>query len=658
MNPREVFFKALELVKQGHYTQAQPLCEKLLSINPKEVNTLRLLGQIQHRQGQLGQAEQRFRAAITIAPDYAHAFMDLGLVQLDRDELAGAEVSLQKALALDDKLLPAQRALHDVLLAQGKTDAAKIIAETLSQRDAISSVVIQAYEHFRSAQFDEMERLCQKILSQDPSNIPTLRLLADYANRDSNPLRAERLFRVILQRASESWRAWNGLARALTRQDRVDEALASLERSLEINPDSNDTQAVLADTHIRQYEYDKGIAVYEKLLALEPDKNAWRSQLGLALKTIGEQDKAVAHFDRCIDNDPSFGEAYWALSDMKTYAFSEQQLTTMHNALASENLSDKNRVYIEYGIGKALEHRKQYSAAFEHYQAANTVQKSLLEYSAVQNTQLVDAIIDTFTPDLIERLHSRAASAVTPIFVVGLPRSGSTLQEQILASHSQVEGTQELPYLTRIASMLHRGPNALSKQQYPAGFSELDQDAIVAIGNEYLTRAEFHRVGKKPYFIDKLPNNFLYIGIIALCFPNAKIINTVRHPMDSCLGCFKQLWAKGQHFTYDLEDLGHYYVDYHRLMQHWHRVLPGRILDVQYEDVVDDLDGHVSRLLNYCQLEFEDACVNFHETKRAVKTSSSEQVRKPIYRSALSYWKNFEDELQPLKTILGDLAAD
>ena len=267
----------------------------------------------------------------------------------------------------------------------------------------------------------------------------------------------------------------------------------------------------------------------------------------------------------------------------------------------------------------------------------------------------MDGLIACFTPDLLEQVEAADSTDVTPVFIVGLPRSGSTLQEQILASHSQVEGTQELPYLPRIAKRI-------GLDQEDSGMAEaikaLSKNDFQAFAQRYLRQAELHRQQELPYFIDKLPNNFTYIGLIFLLFPNAKIINARRHPMDSCLGCYKQLWAVGQDFTYDLEDLGHYYRDYDRLMSHWSMLFPGRILNVQYERVVSDLPAQVRRLLDFCDLPFESNCVDFHLTNRAVRTASSEQVRQPIYRSALAYWENFGDLLQPLATVLGDSAVE
>jgi hypothetical protein len=268
----------------------------------------------------------------------------------------------------------------------------------------------------------------------------------------------------------------------------------------------------------------------------------------------------------------------------------------------------------------------------------------------------VDNIIEVFSPEFIAANQGSGVEDQSPIFILGLPRSGSTLQEQILASHSQVEGTRELPYISWLANRLHRPPNKMSSAAYPQGAAELTRQHWQSIGEQFLQQAQRHRQTEAPFFIDKLPNNFIYVGLILLAMPNAKIINTVRNPIDNCFGCFKQLWAEGQHFTYDLEDLGRYYRDYHRLMAHWQQVFPHKIYSVHYENVVDNLEDNVQQLLDYCGLPMEQQCLRFHETERAVNTASSEQVRQPIYKSALAYWKHFDAHLQPLKTALGDLA--
>lgn len=658
MNPREAFFQALTAMKEQRFDDAENTCKQLLSINPNEVNTLRLYGQVRKAKGALKEAEEVFSNILTMAPDYAHAHMDLGLIHQQNGNLKSAAKSLEQALTLDKKLHSARRTLFDVYQSLGdKKNIAKLAAE-LETRDHIANKVKQAYQLAKEHPLEEIERLCREILEEDPGNLAIISLLAEHIVSDRQAQRASRLFEYITHRTPESWRAWNGAGKAKIIQDQIEEGIECFDRSLEINPNATEANVLKADAFTRQYRYNNAITLLKSVLKEHPEHNPALSQLGLALKTIGQQDEAIDVLRRCIKNDEYFGEAYWTLSDMKTFKFNDDEVEAMDRIFWKEKLTGTPQVQFGYALGKALEHRKDYKQSFACYREANRVKKSFSDYSAAGNQQHTDLLIQLVTRESIQRFKPVAITDVTPIFVVGLPRSGSTLQEQILASHSQVEGTQELSYMPRLANGMHLGETPFASNPFPQAISELSDSDINTIGKHYLQQSEKHRLEKKPYFIDKLPNNFVQIGLILLCFPNAKIINTVRHPMDNCLGCFKQLWALGQHFTYSLEDLGHYYNDYHRLMKHWHEVFPNKILDVQYESVVDDLDSNVRRVLDFCGLEFEQACLNFHETKRVVKTSSSEQVRKPIYRSALAYWKNFEEELQPLREILGDLVTD
>ncbi len=654
-NPRESFFKALNHYKAGQLDAAEALCKALLQLNPKEVNTLRLFGQTQQGKGRLEEAERAFTTTLAIAPDYAHAYMDLGALQLQRGELDSAESNLRKAISLNKNLHRAKRTLREVLVAREQLDEAAEIDVQLSERDRLAQLVSDARDQFAQRNFSELEKICTQVLEVDPGNVAILTLLADYCVSEMQARRAENYFRQVLDSVPESWRAWNGLSRSLLMQDRLYDARECLERSLEINPGGGEARIIEAESYIKAYEHGRAIDILTDLLAEQPTLNLARVKLGHTLKTVGRQNDAIDAFEECIAADESFGEAYWALSDMKTVRFSDEHISGMEKNLYEKSPTDRDRVYFGYALGKAHEHREHYREAFHFYQQANELQKTLVEYSAERNTAFVDGLIACFTPALLDEMEVAASTDITPIFIVGLPRSGSTLQEQILASHSRVEGTQELPYIPRIAKRIGLDREDLDMS---AAISSLSQKDLQEFSERYLLQASLHRQRDVPCFIDKLPNNFNYIGLIFLLFPHAKIINARRHPIDSCLGCYKQLWAVGQNFTYDLDDLGRYYRDYDRLMFHWHDLFPGKILDVNYEQVVSDLPAKVRRLLDFCELPFESGCVDFHLNRRAVLTSSSEQVRQPIYRSAVAYWKNFGELLQPLIDSLGDLAID
>ncbi|MEL7449720.1 MAG: sulfotransferase, partial [Pseudomonadota bacterium] len=333
------------------------------------------------------------------------------------------------------------------------------------------------------------------------------------------------------------------------------------------------------------------------------------------------------------------------------FRFTDDDRRAMHAAIARhEELTSQSLVNFLFALAKASEDAGDFDEAWAHYERGNRTQRMLEHYDPVQTETVNDDIIEVFSEEFLQRDAGEGCQDDAPIFVVGLPRSGSTLIEQILASHSQVEGTAELPYLGRVATSLNR--NRADGVRYPQAVLELRGQHFRALGEDYLQRAQVHRIEGKPRFIDKMPNNFPTVGLIHKILPNAKIIDARRYPLDSTFSCYRQLFAKGQTFVYDLSDIGEYFLEYQRMMDHWHAVLPGRVLTVQYEDMVSDPETQIARLLEYCGLPWEDACLSFHSTQRAVRTASSEQVRQPIYTSSVHYWRNYEKYLGELIEVL------
>ena len=372
------------------------------------------------------------------------------------------------------------------------------------------------------------------------------------------------------------------------------------------------------------------------------------SGLGHVLKTVGRTDQAIEAYRQCIRAYPAFGEAYWSLANLKTFRFPAGQVDAMRTRLDALDKPSADRYHLAFALGKALEDAGRYDESFDAYATGNRIKREFSAYDRKDTTARVDAMIEHCTPALFD---TGGHPSGEPIFIVGLPRAGSTLIEQILASHSAVEATAELPFIGEIASELSGKRKRTDRSNYPAVIAELAYDQRKALGQQYLARAAVYRTGA-PRFIDKLPNNWLHVGLIRAILPNATIIDARREPMAACFANFKQLFARGQEFTYSLEDIGHYYADYLRLMEHWQSVLPGAVLTVQYEDVVDDLETQVAALLDHCGLPFEDACVRYYEKDRAVRTASSEQVRQPIYRDALTLWRHYEKHLAPLAGVL------
>ncbi|MEY2883421.1 MAG: hypothetical protein RL490_1145, partial [Pseudomonadota bacterium] len=400
--------------------------------------------------------------------------------------------------------------------------------------------------------------------------------------------------------------------------------------------------------------FDTALAIYDALFAAQPDNHQVSLTRGHALKTLGRQPEAVAAYRRSYAARPDFGDAYWSLANLKTYRFTNDEITAMRRIEFDRTIARVDRYHLCFALGKALEDRGQFADAFGYYDTGNRLKRDELRYDPARIATEMTGQMAACTPALFAQHAGSGATAPDPIFIVGLPRAGSTLLEQILASHSAVEGTSELPNILALAHRLDGRRRVDEEARYPGNLAELSTAELTAFGENYLRDTAIYRTGK-PYFIDKMPNNFRHIGLIHLILPNARIIDARRDPMGCCFSNFKQLFAEGQDFSYGLDDIGRYYAGYVELMAHWDRVLPGRVLRVQYEDVVADLEGQVRRLLDFCGLPFEPACVNFHETDRAVRTASSEQVRQPIFRGGLDQWVGFEPWLGPLKAALGGL---
>jgi len=398
------------------------------------------------------------------------------------------------------------------------------------------------------------------------------------------------------------------------------------------------------------------LRIYADLLEQHPrNPKVWMSY-GHALKTAGHGDRAIDAYRHSLQDEPSFGEVWWSLANLKTFRFSADDLAVMRQQLARDDLGDEDRLHLEFAVGKALEDAAEYEPSFRHYARGNAIRRAQLHYSADDTSRRVRHIRAMYTRDFLAARAGAGSPARDPIFIVGLPRSGSTLIEQILSSHSQVEGTMELPEIISITRMLREQGGPDSAMPYHEALAALDADALRELGEHYLAHTRILRKTAAPLFVDKMPNNFMHVGLIHLILPNAKIIDARRHPLACCFSGFKQHFARGQSFSYSLEDLGRYYRDYVTLMAHFDAALPGRIHRVLYERMVEDTEAEVRGLLDYCGLPFEESCLRFFENARPVRTASSEQVRKPIYRDGVDHWRHYAPWLVPLETALGQVA--
>lgn len=490
------------------------------------------------------------------------------------------------------------------------------------------------------------EPLLKQHLRDDPFDVAAIRMLAELAGRIGRYKDAESLLRRAIELSPAFTAARANLALVLYRLNRPAEAIEQLERVVAEDPDNPGHANLEAAARGRIGDFDEAIRLYDRVLHDAPDQpRVWMSY-GHMLKTVGRQQDGVDAYRRAIALMPALGEAWWSLANLKTVKFDDADIAAMTAALATPDISDEDRFHLDFALGKAFEDRGQAAPAFEHYAAGNALRKTRQVYDADETTRFVDRSIALFTADFFAAGAGLGCDAPDPIFILGMPRAGSTLIEQILSSHSQVEGTTELPDIPALA---RRATN------YPEGVGDYTADTLRALGEDYLQRTRIQRRTARPMFIDKLPNNWAHVPLIHLILPNARIIDARRHPLGCCFSNFKQHFARGQAFSYDLTDMGRYYRDYVRLMAHIDATLPGRVHRVLYEDMVDHTEREVRALLAYCGLDFEPACLAFHETERAVRTASSEQVRQPIFREGIQGWQPFEPWLDPLKAALGDI---
>lgn len=495
----------------------------------------------------------------------------------------------------------------------------------------------------------DAEPLLRAHLKRDPYDVLAMRMLAEVAGRIGRYANAETLLRRALELAPDFTAARANLATALYRQNRSDQAIAELDRLIGDEPDNFAHANLKAAALGRIGGFEEAAGLYEAILAALPDRPRLWMSYGHTLKTLGRTAEGIAAYRRALAIAPTLGEVWWSLANLKTVRFDDADVAAMTRAIASAGLSDEDRWHLDFALGKAFEDRRAYAAAFAHYAAGNARRRAQLRYDADDTAAFVDSVIATVTADFVAARARLGDPDPAPIFIVGMPRAGSTLIEQILASHSAVEGTSELPDIPALARDI---------AGYPAGLAAVPPDRWRAIGAAYLERVRIHRREGAPRFVDKLPNNWAHVALIRLALPRATIIDARRHPMSCCWSNFKQHFARGQGFSYALDDLGRYYADYVRLMAHIDAVAPGAVHRVRYEDMVDDSETTIRALLEACGLPFESACPRFHETARAVRTPSSEQVRRPIFRDGVEGWQGFAPWLDPLAAALGNALPD
>jgi len=529
----------------------------------------------------------------------------------------------------------------------------KASVEGILRHAVADPILLEAGRALVDDDIPHAEALLRDRLRRSPTDVAAIRMLAEVAARIGRYEDAAHLLERCLELAPGFHAARQNYAMVLHRGNRPQEALAQVERLLAEDPGNPGYRNLRAVVLCRTGDFGEAIELYEDLLAEHPGQaRVWLSQ-GHALKTAGLGERAIAAYRRCIELDPGFGDAWWSLANLKTFRFDDADIAAMRAQLQRADLGDEHRLHLDFALGKALEDRGEYAGSFAHYSRGNALRLARVPYSADTTSERLRRAAEIYTPGFFQARTGYGVAAGDPIFIVGMPRAGSTLVEQILSSHPLVEGTMELPEIISLTRALRQQGADDGPARYHEVLAGLDADAVRGLGERYLERTRIQRKSGAPFFIDKMPNNFAHIGLVQLALPNARIIDVRRHPLACGFSLFKQHFARGQDFSYSLEDIGRYYRDYVGLMAHFDRVLPGRIHRVAYEALVDDTEAEVRRLLDYCGLPFEPRCLRFFENDRPVRTASSEQVRQPIYRAGVDHWTHFEPWLGPLKAALG-----
>ena len=603
--------------------------------------------------------KQEFQASLelldrlkALAPEKGRTHQEEGHTYRDMGRFDEALEAYARACRYNPALEASWKAQIDICKRNGLHQKAAWAEAQLRSVSALPRPLIAVMDLIAQRKLLKAEDICRKFLQKVPHHVEGMRLLADIGMRLGVLDDAEFLLESALRFEPDNVRVRIDYIQALRKRQKFALALEQAKHLLERDPSNPQFQSLYAIECMQAGDYQAALAMFDRILESLPTDPVTLTSKGHAYKTDGRYDEAVAAYRSAIECAPQHGEAYYSLANLKVYEFGDDELDRMLAQRHETNLSHNDRVYLNFALGKAYEDRNDFETSFRYYATGNRLKKTRSTYDADRMTADLGAQHEVCTTALFERRADKGYAAPDPIFIVGLPRAGSTLLEQILSSHSQVDGTLELPNILSLSQRLRRRARQGKASPYPQVLGELQDEELLQFGRDFIEDTRIHR-REAPFFIDKMPNNFRHIGLIHLILPNAKIIDARRHPLACCFSGFKQLFAEGQEFTYDLGDLGQYYRDYVDLMDHWDAVLPGKVLRVQYEDVVHDTAGQVRRILDYCGLPHEEACVRFYETKRSVRTPSSEQVRQPIYTIALEQWRHFEAWLEPLKVALG-----
>ena len=633
---------AIDLLNNNNLNECLQQLEEILIINPSNPEALSLALDINIKISNTEKAIEIINKLIQIDPTKISYYeKSVKIYQYLNDE-KGYESAL---IRLHKKFpsISSARLISNLYIKNDKEEESNEVIQNFFESDKSYSNLYKGIRHVKAGRLKLAEEAYKNVIKKDKNNIDALRLLGLLAFKTKDYNIAERLFIRVLELDPTFSLAWDNLAKLFRIQNKLSKSIPAFENLIKLDPDNFEALVSLGTVYIKLSKYYEGINLYEKSLKIKPENPRVYLSLGHALKTVGEREKSETAYHNAIKYFPFSGEAYWSLANLKTYKFSQKEISNMELSI-NKNMHPNELIQMHFALGKAYESNNQFEKSFNHYREGNWLQRKQIKYNAEDYKISIDEIIDFFKNNNDIFKSKASLNNDDPIFILGLPRSGSTLIEQILSSHSLIEGTQELPNIMAIS----RDIKLIDQNNgYPENLLGIDSSVFNDFGQKYIDETKWAR-SSKPFFIDKMPNNFVHIGLIKLILPNAKIIDARRNPMDSCFSCFKQYFAKGQHFTYDLDDIARYYKDYLRLMNFWNELFPGEIFTINYEDVINEPNQKITELLSFCNVEFEDSCLHFHKSKRPVKTASSEQVRQPMYKTGLDYWKNYRNNLDIL----------
>jgi tetratricopeptide (TPR) repeat protein len=588
-------------------------------------------------------------------PDYGRLFQERGHCYVAMRHAEPAIEAFLRAVNLNPSLLASWNALQVLFRMTGCPADSENAAREVARLANLPGEILTASGMLADGEIIAAEHMVRQYLLTHGNHIEGMRLLAQIGMKLDVVDDAEFLLENVLRLAPDHHAARYEYAIALLSRHKHVRAREEMEKLLRIDPNNRAYRTTHATVCTGFGDYAQALPLYREILAETPNDPELQLSMGHALKTLGRTPEAIKSYRAAATIRPYYGEAYWSLANLKTYRFTDAEIARMRAAEESVNIRQVDRYHMCFALGKALEDRGEYAESFAFYERGNVLKKTECRYRPEPLERNARLQASLCTREFFAARQGVGCPDPSPIFIVGLPRSGSTLIEQILSSHSRVEGTMELADIPRLVQDLRGREEIDSTPRYPGVLAELTAEDFTRLGEQYLSDTRVYRQGK-PFFIDKMPNNFRHLALIHLILPNAKIIDARRDPIACCFSNYKQLFASGQQFTYSIEDIARYYRMYVELMAHWDDALPGRILRIQHEDVVDDLEGNVQRLLEFCELEFEPGCVEFYKTERTVHSASSEQVRRPIYREGIDQWRNYERWLGPLKEALGPLA--